>query len=148
MASRILPSRPGKVASPTHRFVALRKATADTPTGAFIALSGRLTFSCKQQPVEVHIGGLVPDIPLTNALSALIRDLQRSTPGTADAGVDVELDLVTRENGSGVTWHLATAETTRTHRIRLTVYPWRQPGRSPVPEHRPPTPPRPEAPAR
>ncbi|GIJ36546.1 MULTISPECIES: hypothetical protein [Micromonospora] len=80
----------------------------------------------------------MPDISLPTALSALIRDLQRSTSGAAEDSVDVELHLVTRENGSGVTWHLAPVENTHAHRIRLTLYPWRQPRHSPVPRHRQP----------
>ncbi|TCB98338.1 hypothetical protein E0H26_08070 [Micromonospora zingiberis] len=81
----------------------------------------------------------MPDIPLTDALAALIRDLQRSTSGDADDGVDVELNLITRANDSGVTWHLAPAENAHAHRIRLTVYPWRQPRQElAVPGHRQP----------
>ncbi|WBB53974.1 hypothetical protein [Verrucosispora sp. WMMD573] len=81
---------------------------------------------------------MVPDIPLTDALAALIRDLQRSTVGTADDGVEVELNLVTRENDNEVAWHIAPVQDSHAHRIRLTVYPWRQPRHPSVPEHRQP----------
>ncbi|MFG2061102.1 hypothetical protein ACGFIK_06745 [Micromonospora sp. NPDC048871] len=73
----------------------------------------------------------MPEISLTDALAALIRDLRDTTSGQADEGVDVELHLAARENGSKVTWHLAPAEDPHAHRIRMTVHPWRQPRQNP-----------------
>lgn len=80
----------------------------------------------------------MPDIPLTDALAALIRDLRGATSGAPGDGVDVELDVVTRDDGSGVTWHLAPVEEARPHRIRLTVHPWRQPRPPTAVRHRQP----------
>ncbi|BCJ61450.1 hypothetical protein [Micromonospora endophytica] len=69
----------------------------------------------------------MPDIPLTDALAALIRDLRRATSGSPEDGVEVELSLVARADRHGVTWQLATTEDVGAVRVRLTVHPWRWP---------------------
>ncbi|WP_341716666.1 hypothetical protein QQG74_22125 [Micromonospora sp. FIMYZ51] len=82
----------------------------------------------------------MPDIPLTDALAALIEDLRRLPSGHTVGGVEVELSLVVHEDRGRVRWQVARPGDTGTQRIRLTVQPWRQ---QPWPE-----PPRPEPPAR
>jgi hypothetical protein len=67
----------------------------------------------------------VPFISLRDALLTLIEDVRAAGPGRPDDGVEIDLSVVAEAGAHRPTWLVATAGDTGTHRIRLTVYPWR-----------------------